>query len=253
MKPTTLERALDLLEYLSRRKEMSFGEIAEDLNIPKATLSRMLKTLKRREYLKQDPYTKRYRLGCALLVIGNSILDTLELREIARPYMQKLLKETRETVELAVMEEGTLIYIDKLESSESIRLFARIGSRYSTLHATAPGKVMLAFGGEELLRNLLEKVGLKRFTEKTITERKALEKELEEIKKRGWAFDDEEVRIGVRRIASPIFDYKGKLAGVVGIAGPIFRITLEKKEKFGRLVKEMADKISRELGFQKEG
>ena len=244
-----IERTLDLLELLSREKDMGFRELMENLRIPRATLSRLLKILKERGYLRQDPYTRRYRLGSSILVIGASVLDTLELREIARPYMQKLLEKTNETIELAILDDGALLYIDKLESTESIRIFARIGSRYETLHATAPGKVMLAFGGKELLKNFLNRVGLRKFTEKTITEVEKLYRELEKVRRRGWAFDDEEVRIGVRRIAAPIFNYQGKLEGTIGIAGPSFRITEEKIEKFGKWVKEAGEKVSLEFGF----
>ncbi|HIE44179.1 MAG TPA: IclR family transcriptional regulator, partial [Candidatus Omnitrophica bacterium] len=215
-----LDRGLNILELLaSEKRELGFNEILDKTGIPKPSLSRILRTLVARGYLKQSRLNKKYWLGSKLLVVGSIILDHLELREIARPYLKKLVEETGETAELGILDEGKLLYIDKMESTESIRLFARIGSRYSNLHASATGKVFLAYFSNEELESFLKNNGLPKITEETITNPSSLRKELSEIRREGYAFDDQEVRLGVRRIATPIFDHREKLAGVIGIAG----------------------------------
>jgi len=165
--------------------------------------------------------------------------------------MQKLMEESEETVELAILDDKEIVYIDKLESYESIRLVARIGSRYSTLHPTAVGKVFLAYMPEEDFESIIRERGLKRFTENTITDAEKLKEELKEIRAKGYGFDDQEVKLGVRRIAAPIFDHSEKIAGVIGIAGPTFRMRRERKEELGRMVKQAAEEISNELGWER--
>ena len=234
----------------SEKRELGFNEILRKIDIPKPSLSRILTTLVTKGYLRQNPLNRKYWLGSKLLVIGSVILDRLDLREIARPYLQRLVEETGETAELGILDEGHLLYIDKRESSESIRLFARVGSRYANFHASAPGKVLLAYFSDEELEDFLKSNGLPKITEKTITTPSQLKKELVEIRKNGAAFDDQEVRLGVRRIAVPIFDHRKKLAGVIGIAGPTFRITLREKAQFVKPVVNAGKAISKELGYR---
>ncbi|TKJ45222.1 hypothetical protein CEE35_04860 [Candidatus Aerophobetes bacterium Ae_b3b] len=165
--------------------------------------------------------------------------------------MQKLMEKSKETVELAILDDKEIVYIDKHESYESIRLVAHIGSRYSTLHPTAVGKVFLAYMSEEDFEYIIRERGLKQFTQNTITDAEKLKEELKEIRANGYAFDDQEVRLGVRRIAAPIFDHSKKIAGVIGIAGPTFRMRRGRKEELGRIVKQAAGEISNELGWDR--
>jgi len=166
--------------------------------------------------------------------------------------MQRLMEKSKETVELAILDDKEIVYIDKLESYESIRLVAHIGSRYSTLHPTAVGKVFLAYMSEEDFEYIIRERGLKKFTENTITDAEKLKEELKEIRANGYAFDDQEVRLGVRRIAAPIFDHSNTLVGSISIAGPTFRMRRGRKEELGRIVKEAAGEISNELGWERE-
>lgn len=245
-----LERGLCIIELLERGKDgLTFSEIQIKSGIPKPSLARILNILESYDFIRNSVDGK-YRLGFKLLSLGYVVYSQLDLVREAKPFLVKLVELTRETTELAILDRGEILYIDKIESPEPIRLVARIGSRYKTLHCTAVGKVFLAYVEEGFLKDYLSKVGLPSFTEKTITSEEVLRRELEEIRFRGYAFDDEEVRLGVRRIASPVFgSFKG-LVAVIGIAGPTFRITLDKKEELGEIVKEVAMGLSVKLGYE---
>jgi DNA-binding IclR family transcriptional regulator len=159
------------------------------------------------------------------------------------------MEQTGETVELSILDNEELLCIEKIEGSESIRLFTQIGSRYRTLHASAPGKVHLAYMSPRDFEKFISEYGLPRLTENTITDVNVLKSQLEQILQTGVAFDDQERRLGVRRFASPIFDCNGKKIAVVDLAGPVFRLTLERKQHFAELVKKTAQRISKHLGF----
>ncbi len=245
-----LERGLRIIELLEKERDgLSFGELLDKTGIPRPSLARILNILEAYDFIRNSS-EGRYRLGYRLLSLGYTVYSQLDLVSEAKPFLVKLVELTGETAELTVFDRGEILYIDKVESPEPIRLVARIGSRYKTLHCTAIGKVYLAYMGDDFLESYLSNVGLPSFTEKTITNEEVLRRELEEIRSKGYAFDDEEVRLGVRRIASPVFgSFKG-LVAVIGIAGPTFRITLDRKEKFGEIVKEVAMGLSVKLGYE---
>ena len=245
-----LVRGLDILELLAEKPEgLNFTELKRYLNIPKPSLSRILKVLLVRGYIRQIRATRKYVLGFRLITIGSAILERLDLRTQARPIMQELVEKVKATVELGILDEGELLYIEKLESPDSVRLFARVGSRYPSLHASALGKVLLAYMSVDELKGFFKKGRLTRVTKNTATNIKRLRGELAEIRSQGFAFDDQETRIGIRRVAAPILNHQGELAGALGIAGPIFRIEVKDKERLGRLVKKAAGEISVRMGY----
>jgi IclR family KDG regulon transcriptional repressor len=247
-----VDRTLDILELLANKQnELSFTELSSSLNIPKPSLSRLLSNLQQRGYVNRNPVTRKYQLTLKLLTLSDRLLDKLDLREKAKASIQKLMERSKETVELAILDDKEMVYIDKLESYESIRLVARIGSRYSTLHPTAVGKVFLAYMPEEDSECIIREKGLKKFTENTITDVERLREELKEIQTKGYAFDDQEVRLGIRRIAAPIFNHSKKMAGVIGIAGPTFRMRRGRREELAKMVTQAAKEISNELGWRK--
>lgn len=244
-----LTRGLNIIEFLaSQDKDISFSEIRLHLKIPSASLQRLLTVLQEKDYLRQNPENGKYQSGLKLITLGSVLLSRLDLRTVARPFMQKLMVKTGETVELAVLDKNEILYIDKYESVESVRLVAQVGSRYTTLYPTAVGKVFLTYMPEEQFEQIIRKCGLKKFTENTITDLEKLKKELKEVRLKGYAFDDQEVRLGVRRIAAPIFDSSNQLAGVIGIAGPTFRMRKSRIDELAAIVKQIAKEISHELG-----
>jgi len=230
---------------------LGFNEIRKELGIPGPSLSALLKQLLELEYVERNGTDKRYRLGKKLLILGNAYLSKIDLREKAGFHMKKLREQCEETIELGVVDRGEILFIDKLESLHSIRLFTQIGSRFTRLHASAPGKVALAWmENEERKRFFARFSPLPSVTKKSITDKKKLLKQLETICSSRYAWDDEEARIGVRRFASPIFDHAQELAGIITIAGPAYRLKLNKKETFASWLKKTALKISQELGYE---
>jgi DNA-binding IclR family transcriptional regulator len=140
-----------------------------------------------------------------------------------------------------------LVLIDQVEGPEAVRLFSRIGSAYPYFHATAPGKVYLFHITGEKLRRVMDRMGLPKITKYTITSLAKLEGELDLARRRGYAFDHQEMRIGVSRVAAPVYDYSGKVVACLGVAGPSFRITPNSHEDIGRWTKELAGQLSRDL------
>jgi DNA-binding IclR family transcriptional regulator len=246
-----LERGIDIIELIETNRDgFSFSEIYNKLKIPKPSLIRLLNILQKRKYLRVE--NKRYKLGLKLLSLGSAVHSSLNLREIARPFMEELLLKVNETVELEIFDEDSLLIIEKLESFDSpIRLFSKIGSRFTNLHVNAPGKVALAFLPEEISSKYLNTHNLVKQTPYTITDINKLKKELAKIKKEKVAFDFQEGRLEVSRVSSPIFNHNGEFCAAINIAGPYFRINQKNKSKFGNIVKEFASKISKELGYEK--
>ncbi len=247
-----LERALDVIDLLaSNDRDLSFSEILNSLNIPRPSLARILKVLIDRGIITKTGERGFYSLGMKLLYLGNRLESKLELRSVAWPFMQELALKTGKTIELSTLDRDQLILIDQIEGNEGVRLFSRIGSAYPYFHTLASGKVYLAHMEKEKRRNVLQRIGLPEVTKHTITDMDQLEGELSIIIKNGYAFEDQELREGVRRVVAPIYDYQGSLAGCIGIASPIFSFTYEDREHLGRMVKEVAEKISSGMGYRK--
>jgi len=245
-----LERGLRILECLAQNHNpLTFTALQQQLDIPRASLFRLLMTLTKNGYVMAMPEGKGYQLGTKILSLVSRLLDRLDVRIYARPFMQQLMEETGETVELSILDNGELLCIEKIEGSESIRLFTQIGSHYPTLHASAPGKAHLAYVSPPDFEKFIFEHGLPQLTENTITNVNVLKSQLEQIRQELIAFDDQERRLGVRRFASPIFDCNSKKIAVLDLAGPVFRLTLDRKQYFSELVRETAQRISQNLGF----
>lgn len=247
---SVLERALNIFDLLAKHnRALRFFEIQKQLKIPKASLSRILYGLSSRDYIQKDSETGKYKLGAKSVLLSNAFLSKLNIKDPAKPIMQKLAQETGETTELAILHKGKLLYIDKHEGSESIRLVAEIGSQYATLHASAVGKAFLAYMDKDEFNSFLKNVGLIKIAERTIVNINTLVEECEQIRKQGFAYDDEECRVGVSRIASTIFNHLSEVIAVVGIAGPTFRMKSGRKEKLGHIVKKAGMDISCQMGY----
>ncbi len=244
-----LDRGIDLLELLaSADRPLSFSEILTGLGIPRASLVRILNTLLNRGLIDKMQPDGHYRLGMKLLYIGHRLKDKITLRSVAWPLMQSLSDETRETVELAVLDNGQLLLIEQIEGSGDVRISSRIGGAYPYLHAVSVGKLYLAHMEPAKRKRVLAQVGLPAVTPWTITDPEQLDKELGEILQRGYAKEDQELRTGVRRVAAPIYDHFGRVAGGLSIAAPVFRMTVTDFPKYGERAKAIAEEISIGIG-----
>jgi len=244
-----LDKCLSILETLLRNNSpMSVTEISESLGIYPSTVHRMLDTLKYWGYVEQDPDTQKYQLGLKVMELGMAKLHQMDLVKESSPYLKELVNQCNETVHLGVLEEGEVLYLAKEESSQTIRMVSYVGKR-APVHCTALGKVLLAYLPEEERRKILDKRGLPRLTEKTITEEKELEKELCRVKEEGFALDRGEHERDVYCIAAPIRNYQRKVIAALSISGPAFRIDVNKQNNLKEALIQKSKKISGRLGY----
>ncbi|MCR4436608.1 MAG: IclR family transcriptional regulator [Clostridiales bacterium] len=246
----SVDRAITLLEALAEG-ENGYGitELSNVTGLHKTTVFRLLNTLMSRGYVEKDLKSDKYRLGIRLLLLGSAILDRMDLRNTARPYIKELSDDTKEVVHLAILDEGEAVYIDKVESPDhSIRIYSQIGKR-SPLHCTALGKVLLSGLSDSEVEKIIKAKGLKKYTEKTITDFQQLKEEIALTRERGYGFDEIEHEEGIRCVAAPIYDRRGKIVAAISISGPIIYITQERMAELTEKITRTAKAISCQLGY----
>ncbi len=220
-----VERALAVLDALADGgAELGTNEIARRTGINASTASRLLATLAARGLVEHVPESGRYRLGIRLVQLGNAVLARLDLREVARPHLHALAEATGETATLSAPGEHEAVTVDFVQSASSVQSVARLG-RPSVPHATATGKVLLAFGEAELPDGPLTA-----YTRRTITDRRALAAEIERVRARGFAQAIGEREDDLNAIAAPVFGARGELAAILGLQGPASRFRGEPVE-----------------------
>jgi len=247
-----LDKSLSILEtLLQHNSSMSMTEISEKLGLYPSTIHRILDTLKHWGYVEQESNNQKYQLGLKVLELGMAKLHQMDLAREASPYLKELVNKCNETVHLGVLEEGDVLYLAKEESSQTIRMVSYVGRR-APIHCTALGKVLLAYLSEEKRKDILDKKGLPSLTEKTITNKKELEKELRQVRERGFALDRGEYEKNVRCIAAPIRNFQGKIIAAVSISGPAFRIDVNTQNNLKEALIQISKKISERLGYDEK-
>jgi DNA-binding IclR family transcriptional regulator len=238
-----VERALAVLDALGAGEELGTNELARRTGINASTVSRLLATLAAGRFVEHVPESGRYRLGLRLLELGNSVGERLDLRAVARPHLEDLVAQTGETATLSAPAERDAVTVDFVQSRASVQSVAHVGRR-SVAHATATGKVLLAFGEVEL-----PSLPLEEFTRRTITDRGALEREIERVRRRGYADAAGEREEELHAIAAPVFDARGSLAAILGVQGPAFRFDRGAMREALPALLAQAGAISRALGW----
>ena len=247
-----LDKSLFILEtLLQHSSSMSIMEISKKLKIYPSTIHRVLNTLKYRGYVEQNPADQKYRLGLKLVELGMARYHQIDLVKEAHPFLKELVNKCNETVHLGVLEEEEVLYLAKEESSQIIRMCSYVGKR-APVHCTALGKVLLAYLPEGEKKKILGKRELPRLTEKTITDKEELEKELNKVEKQGFALDRGENEKDVRCIAAPIRNFQGKIIAAVSISGPAFRIDVNTRNNQKETLLEISKKISKRLGYNEK-
>lgn len=215
-------KALNILEVLERHKELGVTEIAEELGYDKSTTFRLLATLKERNFVVQNAKSQKYANAIKLFLLGNSVLRHGNYSHSIRIELKKLAEITRETVNLAVAEGAEVVYIDRYETEDILKLASVIGQR-RPLYCTSVGKAIMAYYDPSYVESLCRNFPFKAYTEFTCTSKEALLKELELTRQRGYSIDNQEHHLGIRCVAVPILDkHKGPLAAV-SISMPQFR------------------------------
>ena len=233
----SLARGLEALTLLSKMPEgLSVTEVAEALVVDKSTAMRLMKTLVEAGFAVQSKVTRRYYLSMKLVGLGYRYLNDLDLRQMAIPLLENLVKLTKESAHLAILADNEALVLDDIVTTEALRVETGSG-RFSPLHCTAIGKSLLAFSEIPIPNQLT------RFTDKTITTQKSLQTHLEAIREQGYALDDEEYTIGVRCLAAPVFDKNGLCIATIGISGPAIRVTVPKVNYYSELVMESASEM----------
>jgi IclR family KDG regulon transcriptional repressor len=246
----SVDRALSILDLLKDHNDgLGITELANRMDLAKSTIHRLLASLKKHGYVRQDPLTEHYLLGLKLIEMGSIVTQSLEIRKIASPIMNKLVQETGETSHLVVLEDGEVVYIEKIESPYTIRMYSLIGRR-APVHCTGVGKAIIAHLPEEKVRQIAEHRGLPRFTENTITNLDDLLVHLREIREKGYSFDREEHETGIYCVAAPVFNHKGEPVAGLSVSGPIMRMDEEKVKFCMDRVVHYAKEISKNLGFR---
>ena len=241
----SLARGLKILVKMAESNgSVSTTSIASELQIDKGSASLLLQTLASYGFAEKDPQTRKYRLGPAVVQLSRSMLTKMPLRETAKPYLLKLVHETGECAHLGILSQGRVLYIDQVESPQSLRVNTEVGFT-APLHCTALGKVLMAWNACE------PPVDLERFTPRTIVDPGMMRLELEKTRSLGYAMDNEEFTHGVRCIAAPIIDFRGKAIGALGISGPAARITIEHMPEMAKRVTDVAQALSDRMSFAK--
>ncbi len=245
----SLDRALEILETLAvEGRGLGVTELSQRVGLHKSTVHRMLATFAEWGYVEKNSEDDRYRLGMKVIDIGSIYLNNIELKTEALPYLRELREKSQQPVHLARLEEGQVIYIEKVDVINSIRMYSQIGRRVP-VHCTALGKAMAAHLGVGEIEEIIRDRGLVRVTEKTIVDRERFLEELKLTRQRGYALDDEENEAGIRCVAAPIMDYRGKVIAAISTSGPVEAFTYEVIEELKKHVMATARKISARMGY----
>lgn len=249
---STVRNAARLLKvFLSREDQLGVSELARRMNLGKSTVHRLLTTLVAEGLVEQDRETGGYRLGIVMFELGEAVRVHLDLHAAAGPVLAKLLEQTQESTQVGVLDGVDVVYIDRLESSHSLRLFTETGRRVP-VHCTSSGKVLLANADETTRERVLAQAPLTALTPYTISDLPALRDELTRVRRRGWAEAVNEREVGIASVAAPIRDVHGDVVAAISIGGPVIRFSAAARRRFTPWVVEAAEAVSRRLGFSPE-
>lgn len=244
-----LIRGMAILELLSKHPEgLGMVEIARAMEMPNNSVFRIATTLTELGYLQRDESSKRFSLTRKLLALGCQSVAEHSLVEESIEHMRQLRDKVKETVLLATVLNTQVIVIEQVTGIFPFRFVVDIGKQ-APLHASAPGKAILAFLPENELDDLIKIMPFERYNDQTITSRQDFRQELTKIRQRGYAFDLAEEMHGVRCTAAPIFNHVGYPVAAITVTGPADRLPDDVLEHAGQMVKEHSMEISRQMGF----
>lgn len=242
----TLGKAMAVLEVVaSSEHPMRFTEILDKCDQPRGTLHRQIANLVEEGLLTVNP-DHTYALGLVLLRYASKAWAGNHFRIIAEPHMQLLHAATGETVHLGMLSGTKVIYVDKVEGRQSVRMYSQIGNA-SPVYCTGIGKAAISTLSREDLAALLQRIEFHKFTKSTIIGPKALLSEIEDIKQSGIAFDREEHEAGIHCVAAPIKPVKGGTNAGISVTGPVYRVSTEMLEQWAEQVRETAQNIEEDL------
>jgi IclR family transcriptional regulator, acetate operon repressor len=246
----SLDRALDLLEHLARRPGRTLSELAEDTDLPVATVFRALVTLQSHAMVEVEEPGQFWHIGAGAFRIGTAFLRRTKVVERAQGPMEALMRDTGETANLGVEVQGEVLFLAQVETSEAIRAFFPPGTK-GPMHSSGIGKALLAWFTPDKVEGIVARQGLAKFTSLTLTSAGLLQRDLARTRERGFAIDDQERTEGMRCIAAPIFGPGGQPVAGLSVSGPSFRLLLSDATRIGRRVVQAADQVTEAIGGQR--
>jgi IclR family KDG regulon transcriptional repressor len=244
----SVERALDILLCFSLEKPTySLTQIAEHVGMHKSTIHRLLTTLEAKRFVTRNKTTGMYQLGFRFIELASIMLHDIDVNRWAQPYLQHLAVLSGETVDLAVLDDDHVVYLQVFESPQRVKIAAAVGEQLP-VHCTATGKAFLAYLPEYQVKEILAK-GMAKYTEHTLISLADLYQDLHEIRERGYAISKEEYEKDINAVAAPILDENGCPMAVIAIVGPSFRLSRERMMALGQSILETTSTIAREVGL----
>jgi len=248
----SVDRALSILELLGEYPGgTGLISISKELNLPKSTTHRLIQSLIAKNFVIQDTGNDRYRLSMKFVTLSSGLIENLDIRRIARPFIEELATKVNEVIHLCILDGHEVVYIDKVESNRTMRMYSQIGKR-ALLHCTGVGKMIMSGMSNEEIKVIATSSQLPKFTPTTITTEVSLLKEIEEIRKSGYSLDREEHEEGIYCIAAPIYDYTNNIIAAFSISGPSERVKYDiESGNHIALIMETSNKISEMLGYKR--
>lgn len=245
---SSVRNALRMLKAFSMDEpEKSVSELAETLNINKSTVSRTMATLASEGFVYKDPDTNKYRLGLSIISLSGIINNNTDIFNESQPVLNRLVESCGETAHISVLDNDEIIYLQKVECNHPVRILTHVGKR-NPAYCTSSGKVLLAFSDDDIVERVIAK-GLKKFTKHTITNPTKLREHLQEIRVKGYAHSLEEFNEGVSSIATPIYDYTGKVVSALSVVAPKQRLNNLKLKDITKKTINASKAISERLGY----
>jgi IclR family acetate operon transcriptional repressor len=242
-----IDRGLAVLAIIAASDGLTLTDLAQRAGLAPSTAHRILASLEAHKFVFHDEERGLWLIGVGAFEVGTAFLRNRRLAGIGRVLMHELMEATGETVNLGIEDGGEVVFISQIESHSALRAFFRAGSR-APIHASGVGKTLLAEMPEARVREILYKRGLAKFTERTLIAPADLFGELAIIRRRGWGVDDEERNLGMRCVAAAIFNEYGEAIAGISVSGPTVRVTPERAQELGPMVKRAAAEITASIG-----
>ncbi|MEO0622644.1 MAG: HTH-type transcriptional regulator BhcR [Pseudomonadota bacterium] len=242
-----LDRAINLLSTLARDGRATLSELAEKVDMPASSAHRLLTTMQAHALVEFGETSQDWTIGVEAFRIGSAFVQRGNLVDLSREVMRALVDDTGETANLAIPDEGEVVFLSQVDTQNPIRAFFRPGTRVH-MHSSGIGKALLAEFDRRVVEQILNRRGMPGWTEKTLTTANALFADLETTRARGYSFDDEERHTGMRCIAAPVFNAYGEAVAGISISGPTGRISTEAVERLGGRVREAAAEVTEITG-----
>ena len=244
----SLSRALAILKTLAESAEgMTLSDLSQVLGLAPSTAHRLLTTLEGQRFVRLDHESMAWQVGVGAFTVGTAFARSRDIVPLARPHLRRLMEASGETANLYVEIGGEAVCMSQIECRQTMRAISRPGGR-AKMHGSGSGKAILAYLDTDEVTHVLRTHGLPRLTERTLDTPKRLREDLARVRERGFAFDDEEVALGLRCVAAAVLDEDGRPQGAISISGPLVRMTDAALPRLGSLVVEAAGAVMQDLG-----